>query len=249
MSTYMGNAAPEHACTLSPPQARPMKALPVHKRQGRTGGCTMMSSYHDGNCAPWAQDSVRLGNDGPAGALRQLVHDQAAGDQVDAGAGQACLLRRCLEEPVEARPHTCHKTCHACGWCHRNKSAKLTCSTMHAQALHPMRHGCMRLRGGGNAVHLMGSCAPPAAACRRRCRCRVTARKWGDRSSAAMLAPGKALRSSSVDKPAQAPQSQSEFKGPAMHAESLIHEDTLHSWQEPMQTPRHGACNLRILSV
>ena len=49
----------------------------------------------------------------------------------------------------------------------------------------------------------MGSRTPPPAASRARCRCAATARKCGDRSSAAMLrAPGNASRSSSVDSPA-----------------------------------------------
>ena len=63
------------------------------------------ASHHDGERAAGAQNPVRLSNDCPAGALRQFVHDQAAGDQVDAATGQARFLRCGLEESVPAR-HT-----------------------------------------------------------------------------------------------------------------------------------------------
>ncbi len=48
----------------------------------------------------------------------------------------------------------------------------------------------------------------PDSASRRRCRCRATAKKCGDRSSAVMRASGNALRRSRVESPArQGPQS------------------------------------------
>ena len=84
------------------------------------GACTITASakngrrlmhgndaYHYGKRAAGAKDPVRLGDDGLRGALRQLMHDQAAGHQVRAGIPQARPLCRRMREPAHAAAHRC----------------------------------------------------------------------------------------------------------------------------------------------